>query len=75
MGNFNRARLTTGQLQQIYFWARDEIGVRAPMQGRIAKGEQGPGGVTYAVTIMNNGLPGKGVIAEGLTINLTTGGY
>jgi cytochrome c553 len=71
MGNFNRARLTIGQLQQIYFWARDEIGVRAPLAGRIAKGEQGPSGVTYPVTITNNGLPGKGVIAEGLTINLT----
>jgi hypothetical protein len=27
--------------------------------------------VTYPVTIRNNGLTGKGVIAEGLTINLT----
>jgi mono/diheme cytochrome c family protein len=71
MGNFNRARLTIGQLRQIYFWARDEIGVRAPLAGRIAKGEPGPSGVTYPVTITNNGLPGKGVIAEGLTINLT----
>jgi cytochrome c553 len=70
MGNFNRARLTMGQLRQIYFWARDEIGVRAPMVGRIAKGEPGPSGVTYPVTVINNGVPGKGVIAEGLTISL-----
>jgi hypothetical protein len=27
--------------------------------------------VTYPVTVRNNGLPGKGVIAEGLTINLS----
>jgi cytochrome c553 len=71
MGNFNRERLSMGQLRQIYFWARDEIGVRAPMAGQIAKGETGPSGVTYPVTIRNNGLPGKGVIAEGLTISLT----
>jgi cytochrome c553 len=71
MGNFSRSRLTVGQLRQIYFWARDEIGVRAPMAGQIAKGETGPSGVTYPVTVRNNGLPGKGVIAEGLTINLT----
>jgi hypothetical protein len=71
MGNFNRDRLSMGQLRQIYFWARDEIGVRAPMAGQIAKGETGPSGVTYPVTIRNNGLPGKGVIAEGLTISLT----
>jgi len=71
MGNFNRARLTEGQLRQIYLWARDEIGVRAPMAGRIAKGEPGPNGVTYPVTVTNNGVQGRGVIAEGLTINLT----
>jgi mono/diheme cytochrome c family protein len=71
MGNFSRSRLTAGQLRQIYFWARDEIGVRAPMAGQIAKGETGPSGVTYPVTVRNNGLPGKGVIAEGSTIDLT----
>jgi mono/diheme cytochrome c family protein len=71
MGDFSRSRLTVGQLRQIYFWARDEIGVRVPMAGQIAKGETGPSGVTYPVTVRNNGLPGKGVIAEGLTINLT----
>ena len=71
MGNFSRSRLTVGQLRQIYFWARDEIGVRAPMAGQIAKGETGPSGVTYPVTITNNGVQGRGVIAEGLTINLT----
>jgi hypothetical protein len=29
MGNFSRSRVTVGQLRQIYFWARDEIGMRA----------------------------------------------
>jgi cytochrome c553 len=71
MGNFNRTRLTVGQLRQIYFWARDEIGVRAPMAGQIAKGETGPSGVTYPVTVTNNGVQGRGVIAEGLTVSLT----
>ena len=71
MGNFSRSRLSEGQLRQIYFWARDEIGPRAPMAGQIAKGEAGPSGVTYPVTVTNNGVQGRGVIAEGLTINLT----
>jgi mono/diheme cytochrome c family protein len=71
MGNFSRARLTEGQLRQIYFWARDEIGVRAPMVGLITKGEPGPGGVTYPVTIRNIGVQGRGVIAESLTVSLT----
>jgi hypothetical protein len=30
------------------------------MQGRIAKGEPGPSGVTYSVTITNNGVQGRG---------------
>jgi mono/diheme cytochrome c family protein len=70
MGNFSRTRLTEGQLRQIFFWARDEIGVRVPMQGTLAKGEAGPSGVTYTLTVNNNGLQGKGVIAEGLTVSL-----
>jgi cytochrome c553 len=70
MGNFSRSRLTVGQLRQIYLWARDQIGVRAPMQGQIAKGQPGPSGVTYPITVRNNAMQG-GVIAEGLTVSLT----
>ena len=70
MGNFNRLRLTIGNLRQIYFWARDEIGPRAPLAGQIAKGEPGSGGVTYPVTITNNGVQGRGVTAEGVTVSL-----
>jgi mono/diheme cytochrome c family protein len=70
MGNYSRSRLTVGQLQEIYTWARDEIGVRAPMTGQIAKGEPGPNGVTYPVTVTNAGIQGRGVTAEGLTISL-----
>ena len=70
MGNYARDRVTEGTLRQIYFWARDEIGFRVPMQGRIAKGEAGPSGVTYAVTVGNGGLQGKGVSAEGVTVTL-----
>jgi cytochrome c553 len=70
MGNYARTRVTEGMLRQIYFWARDEIGFRVPMQGHIAKGEAGPSGVTYAVSVGNGGLQGKGVIAEGVTVAL-----
>jgi len=70
MGNFSRTRLTINQLRQIYFWARDEKGVRAPMAGQIAKGEPGPSGVTYPITITNNGVVGRGVIAQGLTVKI-----
>jgi hypothetical protein len=70
MGNFSRTRLTVGQLRQIYFWARDEIGVRAPLAAQIGKGDQGPNGVTYPVTITNNGMQGQGVIAEGVKVSI-----
>src|SRR5258708_24914216 len=70
MGNYSKTRLSAGMLRQIYYWARDEIGFRVPVQGRIAKGETGPTGVTYAVTVANGGLAGKGVTAEGLTVTL-----
>ena len=71
MGNYSRTRLSEGSLRQIYFWARDEIGFRVPMQGALGKGETGPSGVTYPLTVTNGGLQGKGVIAEGLTIRLS----
>jgi mono/diheme cytochrome c family protein len=70
MGNFSRARLSQGQLRQIYFWARDEVGFRPQMTAAVGKGEAGPTGVTYPVTITNIGVQGKGLIAEGLTVSL-----
>jgi mono/diheme cytochrome c family protein len=70
MGNFSRARLSIEQLRQIYFWARDEIGFRPQMAASVGKGDTGPTGVTYPVTIANVGVQGKGLIAEGLTVSL-----
>jgi cytochrome c553 len=70
MGNYSRTRLSAETLREIYFWARDEIGFRVPLQGALGKGEAGPSGTTYTLTVANNGLQGKGVIAEGLTVSL-----
>ncbi len=49
MGNYSRSRLPEGQLRQIFFWIRDEIGFRLPMAGVLGKGETGPSGVTYTL--------------------------
>ena len=57
-------------MRQIYFWARDEIGFRPPLAGVLSKGETGPSGVTYSLRVSNNGLQGKGLIAEGVTVSL-----
>ena len=70
MGNYSRTRLSAGTLRSIYFWARDEIGPRVPLAGVLGKGETGPSGVTYALTVTNGGLQGKGLIAEGVTVSL-----
>ena len=70
MGNFQKTRLTTGELQSIFTWAHDEIGPRVPMAGRLSKGEAGAGGVTYVLTVENNGVKGKGLTASDITVSL-----
>jgi mono/diheme cytochrome c family protein len=70
MGNYPRSRVSTDDLQKVYFWARDEIGFRPLLTGVLSKGEAGPSGVTYALTVANGGVQGKGMIAEGLTVSL-----
>jgi mono/diheme cytochrome c family protein len=70
MGNYNRSRVTDATLRQIYFWLRDDIGFRVPLQGQLSAGVMGPTGVTYTLTVRNNGLQGKGLIAEGVDIEL-----
>jgi mono/diheme cytochrome c family protein len=70
MGNYSRTRLSEGQLRQIFFWMRDELGFRPTMAGVLSKGEQVSTGVTYNLTVSNNGLQGKGLIAEGITVSL-----
>jgi hypothetical protein len=57
-------------LRSIFFWAHDEIGVRVPVASTFSKGEPGPSAVTYTLTVANNGLQGKGAIAEGLPVSL-----
>jgi mono/diheme cytochrome c family protein len=65
MGNYLPARLSEQTLRQIYFWARDDVGFRPALQGRIAAN-----GATYTVTLNNNGMQGKGIAAEGVTVNV-----
>jgi mono/diheme cytochrome c family protein len=71
MGDFNRERVTPASLRQIYLWARDDIGFRAPLVGQLSKAEMGPTGATYNLNVRNGGLAGRGVIAEGVTVTLS----
>ena len=66
MGNFNPLRLSEGQLKEIYDWAHDEIGFRPDLQAQLTAS----GGASYALNVANNGEPGKGLVAQGVTIDL-----
>lgn len=70
MGNYQRSRLTAAELQSIFTWARDDIGPRVPLSGRLGKGEAGADGVSYLLTVANGGLPGKGLAADDITVSL-----
>ena len=65
MGNFSRTRLWESELREVYNWARNDIGFRPALQGQLSAN-----GASYTVTVRNNGLEGKGVAAEGLTVRL-----
>jgi mono/diheme cytochrome c family protein len=66
MGNFNALRLSEVQLKEIYDWAHDEIGFRPDLQARLTQ----TGNTTYMLQLANNGEAGKGLTAEGLTVDV-----
>ncbi|MDE2476818.1 MAG: cytochrome c [Alphaproteobacteria bacterium] len=70
MGNFSRTRLSEADLRQIYDWARNQIGFRPFLQARLGRPTQGANGVTYPLTVANGGMAGKGISAEGVTVEL-----
>jgi mono/diheme cytochrome c family protein len=69
MGNFSPARVSEGQLREIYDWAK-EVGLRPRVVSRLSKGEAGEKGVTYTLTVENGGLPGKGLSVEDPVVRL-----
>jgi hypothetical protein len=70
MGNFNPNRIHEAQLGAIYTWIKDDLGFRVPMRGRLSKGEQAAGGVTYKLDVDNFGLQGKGLTAQEITVRV-----
>ena len=69
MGNYSRSRLPESVLQEIWTFARD-LGFRAKVAGQLSAGVPASNGVAYALTVENEGLAGKGLMAEDLTIQL-----
>ena len=69
MGNYSQSRIPESLLREIWTFAQD-LGFRPAVEGRLTAGAPGPDGVTYTVNVGNIGLPGKGLTAEDLTINV-----
>src|SRR5262249_16117561 len=69
MGNYSRSRLLESVLEEIWTFARD-LGFRAKVAGQLSAGVPASNGVTYTLTVENEGLTGKGLTAEDLTIQL-----
>ena len=57
-------------MKDIYDWARDDIGFRPLLQGRLSQPAVDANGATYTLNLANNGLKGKGLTADGLTVDL-----
>lgn len=69
MGNYSRTRLPEALLQEVVNFAKD-LGFRPGVVARLSAGVSGADGVTYTLNVENMGLPGKGLTAEDLTVNL-----
>jgi cytochrome c553 len=65
MGNFSRERVSEPVLREIYNFMKS-LGLRVPMSGAI----NAEGAGKYSVTLSNAGMPGKGLDAEVLTVQV-----
>ena len=70
MGLWSRDRIPESALREIYHWLTEETGLRVPLTAEIGKGVESGSDVTYTLVLDNEGLPGKGLTAEDITISL-----
>jgi mono/diheme cytochrome c family protein len=66
MGNYSRTRLPEPILEEIWKYMRDDLKFRVPVTANMKAGSSG----TYDLEIGNEGLVGKGMTAEDVTITL-----
>jgi mono/diheme cytochrome c family protein len=67
MGNFSKTRVPEPLLEEIWRYLRDDLKFRVPVVSRLTAAT--PVG-TYNLVVENNGLAGKGLAAEDITIKL-----
>jgi mono/diheme cytochrome c family protein len=69
MGDYSTDRLPESVLAQIWGWMTEE-GLLTPVTASLPKPERTVDGVHYTLTLLNQGLPGKGLVAENVQIRL-----
>jgi mono/diheme cytochrome c family protein len=67
MGDFSPIRLPESVLREIWDYSI-KLGPRAYMTAAMPAPERAEGALTYTLTVDNGGLPGKGLVAEDVTI-------
>jgi len=67
MGNYSVSRLPESTLRDIWQFAQD-LGFRAPVAGGFSGVSTTAAGTAYTLDVRNDGLPGKGLTAEDLTV-------
>jgi hypothetical protein len=71
MGNYTTARLPEKSLREIWDWM-ETLGVHlSVLSGSITAGAPSANGVTYTIDVVNNGVKGKGITNDGVTLSLT----
>ena len=66
MGNYSRARLPESTLEEIWKYMRDDLKFRVPVVSTLKAGSGG----AFDLEVGNEGLPGKGLTAENVTVSL-----
>jgi cytochrome c550 len=69
MGNFSPKRLPEATLQEIWSWMND-MGLLVPVVARLTGAPASPAGTTYTLDVENEGVRGKGMTAEEVTISV-----
>jgi hypothetical protein len=70
MGNYTREQVSEGALLELWRFFSVEQGLRVPINADVNAGVPGPSGTTYTVNVSNGGVPGKGLVAEYITVSL-----
>jgi mono/diheme cytochrome c family protein len=70
MGNYTKEQVSEGTLLELWRCFSVEQGLRVPINADVSAGVPGPSGTTYTVNISNGGVPGRGLVAEYITVSL-----